>query len=148
MGAQDAKEPLHPSSDGSSSSQPRTSGFSVELSAAGTNPGVAQEDVSPEPLRRARASASSSSPFGRTSPGEFEACKIERRGLDTWRAPVLRQWWVVDDANGEIHSSLLDDQGSEEREETLNDLVLDLVYVVVLERLGAAFGEALETPGA
>ena len=61
--------------------------------------------------------------------------------LVLWRRPRPRQRWVKDPDSGRFVSSLA--HATEERVATTNDLVLDLVYVVLLSRLGAVLRDSL-----
>jgi low temperature requirement protein LtrA len=58
---------------------------------------------------------------------------------------VRRQWFVQDSSGGYVSSLAAHaEHGGEERSETRNDIVLDLVYVVLLARLGEALHQLLE----
>ena len=62
--------------------------------------------------------------------------------LVLYRRPQPRQRWIKDPDTGRFVSSLAN--ATEERVATTNDLVLDLVYVVLLSRLGGVLRESLE----
>ncbi len=73
---------------------------------------------------------------------ESDSSEEDFDDLALWRRPEMRQSWVKNKDGSGKHNSAADRE--EERVASTNDLVLDLIFVVLLARIGVVFRENLE----